>query len=270
MLSVWESLSRAQFLFGLLQVFFGLLVLPVDILCLGVELVQRRHPGGDLHNAQLVPQNEIALRHLGLGLQRADLHLQLFDFVPNAQEIIFRLFQLPFGLFFPVTEARDACGLLKNLPSVGAAGRDDLPDAALTDNGIAVSAETGIHQEAVDVLQADRFPVDVIFALPAAIIAAGQHDLGAVGVKNMGRVVDDQRDLGKAQGIALLGAAKDHVLHFGAAQRLASLLAHDPQDGVGNIGLSGAVGSNDSGDIFFKCEPGLVREGLETLDLQCF
>ena len=91
----------------------------------------------------------------------------------------------------------------------------------------------------------------------------------ALAVKDMLRVVDDQRHLREAQSPPLLRAAEDHVLHLGAAQRTAALLAHDPEDGVGNVGLSGAVGAYDGRDILFECEPGLVREGLEALDLEC-
>ena len=43
-----------------------------------------------------------------------------------------------------------------------------------------------------------------------------------------GGIINDQRDLGKAQGIALFCSAKDHILHLGTAQCLAALLAHDP------------------------------------------
>ena len=86
----------------------------------------------------------------------------------------------------------------------------------------------------------------------------------------MGGVVDDQRHLGKAQLAPLFRAAEDHILHFGAPQGLAALFAHDPEDGVGYVGLAGAVGAHNGRDILFKGEPGLVREGLEALYLQCF
>ena len=259
-----------QIALGLFQALRGLVVFLIDADGLLVEFIQRGHPGRNLPHFQLVPQSQIAFGHLGLLFQGADLQLQLLDLVVDAQEIVLGLLQLPLGLLLPVAEAGDARGLFKDLATVSGLGGDDLRDAALADDGVAVAAQARIHEKRVDVLEAHGLAVDEVFALPAAVIAAGQHDLRAVGIEDMGGVVDDQRDLRKAQRAALLGAAEDDVLHLAAAQRLAPLLAHDPEDSVGDVGLPRAVGPHDGRDIFFKCEPGLVREGLETLDLQCF
>ena len=84
------------------------------------------------------------------------------------------------------------------------------------------------------------------------------------------RVVDHQRHLGKAHLGPLRRAAEDDVLHLGAPEALAALLTHDPADGVGNIGLARAVGAHDGGDILAEVQDRLIREGLESLDLQCF
>ena len=65
-------------------------------------------------------------------------------------------------------------------------------------------------------------------------------------------IVNDQRHLGKAHLIALFRAAEDHVLHFGAPELAAVLLAHDPADGVGDVGLSGPIGAHDGGDVLAK------------------
>ena len=50
----------------------------------GVEVV---HPEADLGHAQLVAEVEIALRDLGLLLQRLDLQLKLLNLVVDAQEV---------------------------------------------------------------------------------------------------------------------------------------------------------------------------------------
>ena len=84
------------------------------------------------------------------------------------------------------------------------------------------------------------------------------------------RIVDDQRHLGKAHRGAPGSAAEDDILHLGAPETLGALFAHDPPDGVGNVGLAGAVGAHDGGDILAEIQNGLFREGLESLDLQCF
>ena len=235
-----------------------------------MKLFQGGHPDGNLLGAQLIPQHQVTLGSLCLLAQRLHLQLQLFNFVVNAEKILLCLFQLPLRLFLPVTETGDAGGFLKDLPPVGALVRNDLGDAALADDGISIPAQAGVHEQIIDVLQPHLLPVDIVLALAAAVILAGKHDFAAVRIKNTGGVVDNQADLGIAQGPPLLGAAEDHVLHLAAPEGLGALFAHDPKDGVGDIGLAGAVGPHNGGDILFKGETGLIREGLETLYLQCF
>ena len=83
-------------------------------------------------------------------------------------------------------------------------------------------------------------------------------------------IVEDQRDLRKAHRRPLLGTAEDHIFHLGAAKGLGTLLTHDPADGVRNIGFTGAVGTDDSGDVLRKVQNGLIREGLEALNFKSF
>lgn len=82
------------------------------------------------------------------------------------------------------------------------------------------------------------------------------------------RVVDDQRHLRKAHLVPLLRTAEDDVLHLGAPELAAVLLAHDPADGVGDIGFAGSVGSHDGGDVLAEVQHRLVGERLESLDFQ--
>ena len=255
---------------GLFQAQSRLLVLLLHAFGLGMELFQGGHPDGNLLNAQLVPQHQVAPGRLRLLAQGLHLQLQLLNLVVDAEKILLCLFQLPLRLLLPVTEAGDAGGLLKDLPPVGALIGNDLGDTALADDGIAVPAQAGVHEQVVDVLQAHLLPVDIILTVTAAVILAGEHDLAAVRIEDAGRIVNDQTDLSKALGAPLLGAAKDHVLHLAAPEGLGALFAHDPEDGIGNVGLAGAVGPHDGGDVFFKGEPGFIRKGFETLYLQCF
>ena len=179
-----------------------------------MQLFQRCHPYGNLAALQLVAQHEIAACRLGLLLERADLHLQLLDLVVDAQQVFLRAFKLALGLLLAVAEAGNTCGLFKNLAPVGTFGGYDLRNAALADDGVAVSSQARVHQQAVDVLEPDTLAVDEILALAAAVIAAGKHDLARVAVKDTGGIVDDQRNLRIAQFAALLRSAEDDVLHL--------------------------------------------------------
>ena len=268
--AVGRGVKRLKLVLGALKLALDLLILGVDRLSVGAELVQRRHPHGYFLYSQLVAQSEIALCGLRLLFQRTDLHFKLLYLVIDAQEVFLGLGELALRFLLAVAVARYARRLLEYLAPVGALGGDDVGDPALTDNGIAVAPKPRVHEEAVDILEADGLLVDVILAVAATVIAAGEHDLAAVAVEDMGGVVDDEADLREAQRAALLRAAEYDVLHLAAAQRLCALLAHDPEDRVGYVRLAGAVRTDDRGYILFKCETGLVREGLEPLYLQCF
>ena len=59
------------------------------------------------------------------------------------------------------------------------------------------------------------------------------------------------------------GAGEDDVLHLAAAQALGALLAHDPGEGVDDVGLARAVGPDDAGDARLEAQRRRGREGLE-------
>ena len=252
------------------EVFLRGLIVVVDGLGLRMQTVERLHPDGDLRALELVAQSEILLRRLGLLAQGLDLKLQLIDLVVDAQEVFLRAGELALRLLLAVAVARDAGRFLKDLAAFVALAGNDLGDAALPDDRVPVAAEAGVHEQLVDIAQAAGLAVDIIFALSAAVIAAGDHDLGVLGVEDAGAVVKDERHLRKAHGAALFRAAEDDVLHLAAAQRFRALLAHDPQDGVRYVRLAAPVRADDRRDLLVKIQARLVREGLEALNLQCF
>ena len=117
-----------------------------------MELVERRHPCGDLLHTKLVSQNEILLCDLRLFSERLYLHFKLFNFIVYAKEIVLRLFQLALRLLLAVAVAGDARRLFKDLAPVRGLCGDNFADAPLSDDGIAVPSETGIHQQTVYIL----------------------------------------------------------------------------------------------------------------------
>ena len=124
-----------------------------------------------------------------------------------------------------MAEFGDACSLFKNFTPVGRLERKDLVNAALSNVGIALAAKAGVHEQLVDVLEAGKLLVDIVFALAGAEIAAGDHDLGGLDAKAGVGVVEDEGGLGVADGGALGGAAEDDVFHLRAAQGAGALLA---------------------------------------------
>ena len=178
--------------------------------------------------------------------------------------------QLAFGFLLAAAVTRYAGGLLKDLAAFRALARYYLRYSALTYDGVAVSAKACIHKQAVNVLETNCLAVYVILTLAAAVIAACEHKLGIIAIKDMLGIVDNQRYLCKAQCPPLLRTAEDDILHLAAAQSFGTLLAHDPQYRIGYIRFARAVRSDYCGNVLFKCYPNLVRKGLKPLYFQCF
>ena len=203
-----------------------------------LDAVERDEPQRDLEHAQLIAQQQELLCLFRLLFQRADLPLELVVQVADAVQVFLGRGELALCLLLAVAELGDAGGLLEDLAPVLALERQDLVDAALSDDGIAVAPQTCVHKQLVDVAQAAVLFVEEVFALPRAVIAAGHHDLGELRAEHALGIVQNQRDLGKADRPSLGRAAENDVLHLGAAQRAGRLLAQHPADGVRYIGFT--------------------------------
>lgn len=160
--------------------------------------------------------------------------------------------------------------LFKNLPPLLRLGGNDVLDPALSDDGIAVSAETGVHEQHLNVLEAHRCVVDEVFARPRPIAAAGDLHIVRVKIQRAIGVADDERHLGKAHRLAQGGAVENDILRFVAAQRLVGLLTEHPTDGVADVGFAAAVRADDGGDAVAEIQNGLIGKGFEAVQLQCF
>ncbi len=255
---------------GIFLVPQGGVVVRQDFQCSHADLLQLLQPYRNFQSPQFVTEDEKLLRLFRLSLQGADLELQFVDFVLDAHQVFFGAVQLALCLLLAVAEAGDARCLFKYLPAVGGFDRQNFVDLALADVGIALPAQTGVHEQLVDVPEAGGVAVDKVFALSRAVIPPGDHDLGLFQIKKVALIIQHKRDLREAHALALLGAVKNNVFHLGTPQGLGGLLPHDPADGVGDIGLSRAIGADDSGNILAKGEDGFFREGLKSLDFQRF
>ena len=233
------------------------------------DALQGIQPHGDLQAPQLIPENQIFLCCLALSPQGFHLQFQLGDLVVDPHQIFIGALQLPLCLFLAVAEAGDTCRLLKDFPAVGRLHREDLIDAALANDGVTLPAKASVHEQLVDILQAHRATVDVVLTLSGTVVAAGDHYLALIHIEDVIGVVQDQRDLGVTGLLALGCTAEDHVFHLAASEHAGGLLSHNPADGVGNIGFSRSVGSDDGGNVRPKGQHRLIWERLEALDLQC-
>ncbi|MPM39820.1 hypothetical protein SDC9_86456 [bioreactor metagenome] len=264
------GVQRVQLDPGLVPGDFGGAEVALQLSGPGLQRVQILEPGGNLQNSLLVPENQVLLRLFRLIPQRLHLQFKLRDFVVDAHQIFVRALKLAFRLLLAVAVFRDARGLLENLPAVAAFGGQNLIDFTLPDDGIPLPAHAGVQKQLRHVLEPDGLAVDIIFALPAAVVPPGDGHLGFLhGGENVPRVVQHQRHLRKSLLRPLGGAAKNHVLHLRAPQALHALLSHDPADGVGGIRFSGAVGPHNGGDVLAELQNRFVGKGFEALNFQC-
>src|SRR5207245_3672833 len=81
--------------------------------------------------------------------------------------------------------------------------QDQLVNRALTDDRVAVRAETGVQQELDDVLQADPRAIQQVLAVARAVQPARDTDLFVVYRQAAVGVVERQRDFGHRQRLAL-------------------------------------------------------------------
>ena len=226
-------------------------------------------PEGDFQRLPPGAELEKALGLLALFFQRADPGFQLVEDVPQTLEVLCRRGQTPLRLVFAVAVLGDAAGFLENFAALAAFCGDDLRDAALSDDGVAVPADAGVQQQLVDVLEAAELAVDGVLALAGAVVFAADDGFVGVDVQRVGAVVQRQAHHGKAHGSPAAGAAEDDVLHLSGSAKLAGAgLAQHPPHRVRQIRLARAVGADDAGDALVEAYPDLIGETLETLNFQ--
>ena len=205
----------------------------------GVALEQTVFAGEDQPQARLQVGLElmVAFGLRRLPLQRVHLAGDLFQNVVHARQILLGAFQLRLREALASLELGDAGGLFDHTPAVLRLGAEDLPDASLFDDGVALGAETRPHENILDIAQARRAAVNEVFALPgtvqpprdgdfAALLRPILHRLEFVGM----RLVDvgihqGHRDIRHAERLAVSRAGENHVFHARAAQRFRRLFA---------------------------------------------
>ena len=244
-----------------------LVVLLPQLLAGGGQLVR---PEGDFQRLFALGELEKLLGLFALGFERPDAPLELPEDVAQPNEVFLRELEPALRFVLAVTEFGDPGRLLKDLAAVVRLGGDDLVNPALPDHRIAVAAEAGVHKQLGDLLEPHLGASDQIFAVPRAVVFAGDSDLVTVPVEQAGAVVKGERHLGKALRFAALGADKNDVLHFGAAQRLGGLLTEHPAHRVADVALAAAVWPDNSGHPVVELEQGFIRKRFEALQLQRF
>ena len=237
---------------------------------IGREFLQLFHPDSHFHALQFFPQSQVLDGLFRLLPQRLQLQFQFGDLISDSQQIVLRMGKLALCFLFAVTVFGNTRCLFENFTPVSTLQRQDLIDSSLTDIGIALLAQAGVHKQLMDVTQAGRLAVNIKFTVTGAVIPPGNHHFICFIGQFPVAVIQRQSRFGKTYGTPLLGTAENHVFHLRTAKSLGALLAHDPQKCIGNIGFAGTVGTYDGSNITVKTDQGLIGKGLETLNFQRF
>ncbi len=162
----------------------------------------------------------------------------------------------------------DASGLLDEAATLLGAALKNRIELALGDDGMRILAQARIMEDVLDIHQTAGARVDEVFAFARTVHATRDRDLVEIDGKHVIGIVEDERDLRDADRLARRRPGEDDVLHGLTAQLFGALLAQDPQDGVGNIGFTRAVRSDDDRQTRLERHVSAVREGFEPLEGQ--
>ncbi len=119
----------------------------------------------------------------GLGGLGADAPQAAFDFVDDVgqpQQVLLDPLQPPQGFDLLGLEAADAGRLFEDHAAVAGRGLQQHVDFALLDDAVGFGGQAGAGQQVADVAQPAGLAIDQIFALAAAVDAAGDVHFGRV------------------------------------------------------------------------------------------
>ena len=162
----------------------------------------------------------------------------------------------------------DPGGFLDETPTIFRRRLQDRVELTLADDDVHLSADTGVGEEFLDVEKSARRAVDGVLGAAIAKERARDRDLGVVDGKRAIGVIDCQRHLGAAQRCAARRTGKDDIRHGATTEGLGTLLAHDPRQCIDDVGLAGAIGSDDARDPGFEGKGRGGRKRLEALESQ--
>ena len=208
----------------------------------------------------------VALRLLGLPVERSELCRKLLDHVVDAQQVRLGVVKLQLRLVAALVKARDARGFLEDPAPVLRLGVDQLGDLPLPHQRRRMRPGRGVCEEHLHVARAHVLGVHLVSR--ANVAGDPPDDLELVLIVETRRgepvaVVDGQRHLGEVPGGARVGACEDHVFHARAAHRLGAVLAHHPAQRLEQVGLAAAVRADDSRQPVGNDEIRGINEALE-------
>src|SRR5262249_21192153 len=120
---------------------------------------------------------DVAARFAGLPLQGIPLPIDFREDVIHPRQILSGCFKTRFGKLSFRFELCDAGGFFDESAAIRGLGAEQLTDAALFDNGVAVGSETGTEKDLLNVAQPARPPIDEIETFSRTIQSPLNEDI---------------------------------------------------------------------------------------------
>ena len=195
---------------------------------------------------------------------------QLIGQVLQAIQVGLHAGQLALRFFLAAAVFQHARGFFDIGAAILRAGFQNLCQLSLAHDDVHLAANAGIRQQLLNIHEARLRPIDLIFARAIPEHAAGDGDLRILDGQGAIGIVNRQRNLGAAEGLAVPGAGKDDVLHLAAAQRLGAAFTHDPRERIDDVRFTRAVWAHHGADAGLEFQVRRGREGLESFERERF
>ena len=225
------------------------------------------YPKADVRTTLCLIDFKILFRFAAVSFQRPDSAFQFACNIIQANKVFIGRRQLFFCLIFFISVFGDPSRFFKDIPPLLTFSRKDFGDFALSDDGIAVPADPGIHKQFMHVTEPDRFAIDKVFAFSAAVIPPRHRDLiiGKIHPVRAAAVVKRDGNLGKAHRFSPVGAAENNVLHLCAADIFARYFTQNPTHRIRNIRFSAAVRADHHSRAGLKTQHGFIGKRLKAI-----
>ena len=205
-----------------------------------------------------------------MNLKRATLAGHLGEHVSDTDQVVLGPLHSSLGLDPLALEAIDPRDLVDQDPSLFRLCVDDKSNSTLLDDRVSPGADTRVQKERDDVLPSALGAVDEITRSAVSIESAAHLDLSeALVLSAEGAVFVVKRDVDLSNRCRLpsVRAGENHVLHRLTPQETWALLTQGPANGIDDVALATAIGTDNTTDPWAKLKDGLVHEGLESSQL---
>ena len=207
----------------------------------------------------------VQLGRFGLALERAQARARLALDVERAVEVLLRALELQLRAAAALAVLAEPRRLLDQQAPLARLGGDDRLDPALGDDRVGLLAEARVGEHLDHVAEPAAGAVQPVAALAVAVEPPHDRDLAERQVDRAVGVVEHDLDLGELRACTPRPPPKITSCIDWPAHGERRLLAHRPQDGVGDVGLARAVRPHDDAHARPEVQARAVGEGLEAL-----